>query len=188
MQTWRSSKPLLAVLYTRCSLASYSTLRTPSEINEALSKPTWSVRETLFRKSSKSTDSQIEKITRSQLHHLLRLSALPLPSSQIEEDKLIKDLQRQLEFVRSIQAVDTEGVEPLIAIRDETRPGRQKQEIGLDDPEIERALGLEKRVGKRGRIVSVRENAGKGMGLEWDPLAQAGRKTGQYIAVDTAKD
>ena len=98
------------------------------------------------------------------------------------------DLKRQLEFVKVIQSVDTKGVEPLVAIRDETEEGKKSQEIGLDDPEIMRAFAQEQRVGKRHRIVNVRDNAEERKELEWDPLAQAGRRSGCYIAVDTAKD
>ncbi|KAL9134867.1 MAG: hypothetical protein Q9175_003937, partial [Cornicularia normoerica] len=71
--------------------------------------------------------------TQKQLHHLLRLSALPLPTSLAEESRMISDLQSQLQFVKAIQEVDTEGVEPLVALRDETEEGEKEGTIGLEE-------------------------------------------------------
>ena len=90
-----------------------------------------------------------------------------------------------------MQAIDTTGVKPLVVIRDETIEASEEREVGLEDPEIQRAMNREKRIGKRGRVVSVEaEGGGRVEEVEgqWDPLQQAGRKVGKYIAVDTAKD
>ena len=64
---------------------------------------------------------------------------------------MISDLQSQLEFVRAIQEVDTEGVEPLVALRDETEEGEKERMIGLE--EMRGELEKEEVVGMRGRIV-----------------------------------
>ena len=115
----------------------------------------------------------------------------------------------------AIQEVDTEGVEPLVVIRDETAQGVREREVGLGDEEIKGALEREVRVGRRGRVVSggrkgkrrgegegkaprgkdEKEEKGKGrklvddgLGGKWDPLARAGRTVGRLIVVDTARD
>ena len=64
---------------------------------------------------------------------------------------MICDLQSQLGFVRAIQEVDTEGVEPLVAVRDESAEGERERVIGLE--EMRGELGREEVVGMRGRIV-----------------------------------
>ena len=46
---------------------------------------------------------------------------------------MICDLQSQLGFVRAIQEVDTEGVEPLVAVRDESAEGERERVIGLEE-------------------------------------------------------
>lgn len=106
---------------------------------------------------------------------------------------MISDLQSQLEFVRAIREVDTEGVEPLVALRDETEEGVKEGTIGLE--EMRGELEKEEVVGMRGRIVrrkgaKVRGNGegGKEEDRNLDLLAQAPRKWGRYVVVDTAKD
>ena len=102
---------------------------------------------------------------------------------------MICDLQSQLGFVRAIQEVDTEGVEPLVAVRDESVEGERERVIGLE--EMRGELGREEVVGMRGRIVRRKgggdvEGKEEGGGLEL--LAQAPRRLGRYVVVDTAKD
>ena len=106
---------------------------------------------------------------------------------------MISDLQSQLEFVKAIQEVDTEGVEPLVALRDETEEGVKEGTIGLEEMRAE--LEKEEVVGMRGRIVrrkgvkvQRKGGGGKEEGLGLDLLAQAPRKLGRYVVVDTAKD
>lgn len=99
------------------------------DIDALLSKPTWSVRSLLPDPSIPPSS----EITPQKLHHLLRLSALPPPKNQAEETKMLKTLHSQLHFVRDIQNVDTEGVEPLRSIRDETEEGIQEITIGMED-------------------------------------------------------
>ncbi len=106
---------------------------------------------------------------------------------------MISELQSQLRFVRAIQEVDTEGVEPLIALRDETEEGEKEGTIGLE--EMRGELGKEEVVGMRGRIVRRKGAEGEGEGEngkegagDLDLLAQAPRRLGRYVVVDTAKD
>ena len=102
---------------------------------------------------------------------------------------MINDLRSQLKFVQAIQHVDTEGVEPLQCIRDETREAEMENEITVAIMKDE--FDKEEVVGKRGRIrrkKDVERAALKDVGKDWDPLAQAPKKLGRYFVVDTAKD
>lgn len=100
---------------------------------------------------------------------------------------MISDLQSQLQFVRAIQEVDTEGVEPLVALRDESVEGEREGTIGLE--EMRGELGKEGVVGMRGRIVRRKDgDGGEEEGKESDLLDQAPRRWGRYVVVDTAKD
>ena len=155
----------------------------PEAIQAMLAKPTWSVKSLLDERDTKPA----ETITQKQLHHLLRLSALPLPGSQAEEDKMIKDLQSQLHFVRAIQEVDTEGVEPLQAIRDETEEAEAENMITMES--LKEDLAKEEVVGVRGRIKRrKRTSPDKEPAEDWDPLAQAPGKHERFFVVDTEKD
>ncbi|RYC53837.1 hypothetical protein CHU98_g12375, partial [Xylaria longipes] len=102
---------------------------TTSDLTSLLSQPTWSVRSLL--PPSSPSPSQQTTITPATLHHLLRLSALPLPQTPEEESQMLSTLSSQLHFVRAIQGVDTAGVSPLRVIRDETAAGLREQTIGL---------------------------------------------------------
>ncbi|KAI1297391.1 hypothetical protein F5Y03DRAFT_283508 [Xylaria venustula] len=106
-----------------------------------LSRPIWSVRSLLPQQQASSQPS----ISPKTLHHLLRLSALPLPRDKDEEASMLATLSSQLHFVRAIQSVDTTGVAPLRAIRDETAAGLREQTVGLE--ELRHALEAEDVVG-----------------------------------------
>ena len=154
------------------------------DLKAMLCTPSWSVK-SLFQSTSALHEPPV---TQKQLHHLLRLSALPLPTSVAQEQKMIADLQSQLQFVRAIQSVDTKNVEPLHSIRDETKEAEKEQEVTL--AKLQEAFDKEEVVGRRGRIrtkknslTSTKEELGG-----WDPLAQAPAKTGRFFIVDTAKD
>jgi len=99
----------------------------PLDVDDLLSKPTWSVRSLLPDPNTPPED----QITSDKLHHLLRLSALPLPKSPEAEAKILEDLHSQLHFVRDIQRVNTDGVEPLRSIRDETPEGMEEIEVTM---------------------------------------------------------
>ncbi|RGP71598.1 hypothetical protein FLONG3_7090 [Fusarium longipes] len=146
-----------------------------------LEKPTWSVRSLL---PSSPSSAPAEKITPSQLHHLLRLSALPLPTSPADEAAMINTLQSQLQFVRAVQRVDTTGVEPLRAIRDETPEARQELKIGLAD--LQEALDKEVRIGHYQRAKRVREKI-ESNAEKWDALSTASKTAGRYFVVESGK-
>ena len=90
----------------------------PIDVAELLAKPIWSVKSLLPPSDELPADFSI---TPKKLRHLLRLSALPAPKTATEEATMMKDLASQLHFVKQVQQVDVEGVEPLVAIRDETK-------------------------------------------------------------------
>ncbi|KAI8720446.1 hypothetical protein NCS52_00489900 [Fusarium sp. LHS14.1] len=146
-----------------------------------LEKPTWSVRSLL---PSSSSSAPAETITPSQLHHLLRLSALPLPPTPADEAAMINTLQNQLQFVRAVQRVDTSGVEPLRAIRDETDAAHSEVTIGLAD--LDEALSSEVLVGHYQRARRVRDKI-ESEAEKWDALSTAGRTAGRYFVVESGK-
>lgn len=160
--------------------------KTPADIKNRLESPSWSTASLLGGDRDTATTGPV--ITQDQLHRLLRLSALPLPKTKAEETEMIKDLEAQLWYVQAIQMLDTEGIEPLPCIRDETKQGERESMITIES--LREEFGKEVVLGKRGRIIRrtdlppVEE---EDMG-DWDPLAQAPKKVGRYFVVDTDKD
>lgn len=159
-----------------------------ADIEAMLAQPSWSV-DSLFPKDSSSTHAP--PITQKELHHLLRLSALPLPTSVGEETKMIEDLQSQLRFVQAIQSVNTEGMEPLVALRDETEDAERENEVTIDT--LREEFAKEEVVGTRGRIRRRKdapdvERKGEEELEGRDLLGQAGKRVGRWFVVDTAKD
>ncbi|KAK0740582.1 hypothetical protein B0T18DRAFT_431869 [Schizothecium vesticola] len=102
---------------------------------------------------------------------------------------MLSTLRAQLHFVRAIQQVDTSGVEPLYAIRDETRAGRAEASIGLGTEAILDALAGEEAAGRCGRPRRRRDvsEGGKGAGGGWDVLGQAKERAGKYFVVRSGK-
>ncbi|KAI1769614.1 hypothetical protein GGR53DRAFT_8499 [Hypoxylon sp. FL1150] len=160
----------------------------PKDLAAPLSRPIFSVR-SLLPSPSTGTESTAT-ITPKTLHHLLRLSALPQPSSAEEESQMLSTLESQLGFVRAVREVDTTGVEPLRAIRDETAQGVREQTIGLE--QLREALAKEDVVGHARRPRRRRgeaEKDGEKTGIEmegWDVLAGASETAGRYFVVRTA--
>ena len=171
---------------------------TDPDIRSVLSNPAWSVRSLLPPQTSSPTNPPPaekidDEITSKTLRHLLRLSALPPPATPEEEDVLLTTLRTQLHFVRSIQSVDTTGVAPLAAIRDETARGRREQTIGLET--LREALANEEVVGHSRRPRRRREQQEKlkkdGQRCEaedWDALAGASETAGRYFVVRSGKE
>jgi Asp-tRNA(Asn)/Glu-tRNA(Gln) amidotransferase C subunit len=151
-------------------------------VDELLSKPTWSVSSLL----PKTSDPDSTEISSKQLRHLLKLSALPPPKDDYDEAKMLKTLSSQLHFVKEIQKADTTGVRPLQSLRDETAQGEQDAELGLEA--LKEALAAEDVRGdfhprirrRRGDAQSTRED-------EWNVLGTAGKKTGRYFVVEGGK-
>jgi len=63
---------------------------------------------------------------------------------------MLKTLESQIHFVKEVQKVDTTGVEPLQAIRDETEDAVQEQTITLQD--LKPFLDMEEKVGRNGTV------------------------------------
>lgn len=147
-------------------------------------QPTWSTHSLL---DPDAVSEPEEPITSSQLHHLLRLSALPLPQSSEEETALLQELQLQLRFVRRVQACDTGGIEPLRSIRDETEASETETSVGLKN--LLSALKEEVAVGhyQRPRRIKDRKTDASNAHI-WDPLQTATRKSGRYFVVKSSKE
>lgn len=155
----------------------------PDELEELLAKPTWSV-ESLLPPKERAPDAP--QISSKELHHLLRLSALPLPASPEQEQKMLDTLAAQLHFVSEIQRVDTTGVEPLRAIRDETEVAKQEYTIGLDT--LQEALAKEKTIGKWHRRIQRDTTPVEARDAEdWDVLGSAEKKVGRYFVVESER-
>ncbi|KAH6618505.1 hypothetical protein C7974DRAFT_31288 [Boeremia exigua] len=155
----------------------------PDELEELFAKPTWSV-ESLLPPKERAIDAP--KISSKQLHHLLRLSALPLPETHEQEQKMLDTLAAQLHFVGEIQRVDTTGIEPLRAIRDETKAAEQEQTIGLDT--LKDALAKEKTIGKWHRRIQRDTTPVNAKEAEdWDVMGSAERKVGKYFVVESER-
>ncbi|KAI6092817.1 hypothetical protein F4821DRAFT_253565 [Hypoxylon rubiginosum] len=174
------------------STRSSSGVSSPSNnLGTLLSKPTWSVRSLLPSSSSSASTESATTITPKTLHHLLRLSALPQPSSAEEEAQMLFTLESQLGFVRAVREVDTTGVEPLRAIRDETAQGVREQTIGLE--QLRETLAKEDVVGhaRRPRRRRQRNGTGEKENIDaevegWDVLSGASETAGRYFVVRTA--
>ncbi|KHO02029.1 DUF726 domain-containing protein [Metarhizium album ARSEF 1941] len=165
---------------------SVSTRGKPSPA-DILSKPTWSVTSLRHHPPAAPTAraAPTEEITRSQLHHLLRLAALPLPQTPSEEDTMISTLREQLHFVRAVQRVDTTGVEPLCAIRDETDEARRENTVTLAD--MRPLLDAEEHVGHYKRPRRVRAKIEDESSEKWHVLGTANRRAGKYLVVESQR-
>jgi hypothetical protein len=105
---------------------------------------------------------------------------------------MLATLRAQLHFVRAIQRVDTRGVAPLQAIRDETAAGLREASITLAT--VRDALAREEVVGRCRRPRRPRrEDGGSGEGVvgaeeeSWDVLGCAQEKVGRYFVVRSGK-
>lgn len=104
---------------------------------------------------------------------------------------MIKTLQSQLQFVRAVQSVNTEGVEPLTAIRDETAQGLVENTVTLGT--LHPALAKETLVGHHKRPKRARDQQreaskeGRVREERWDVLGTASRKAGKFFVVQSKK-
>ena len=102
---------------------------------------------------------------------------------------MLKTLESQIHFVREIQKVDTTGVEPLRAIRDETAEGIEEQTIRLAD--LQEYLDAEEVVGRNGRIKRrPKEDPEAKLAEDWDPFVMSegqGKNKGRYFFVRKEK-
>ncbi|KAI4754786.1 hypothetical protein E4T51_12114 [Aureobasidium sp. EXF-12344] len=137
-------------LRTRIQHAHFHTTRpafqTPPpkiDVEALLATPTWSL-ESLLPPSTPATLTPT--ISSKQLHHLLRLSALPPPKDAAEEAKMLSSLSLHLYFVNEIRSVYVSGLTPLQSLRDETAAGVEMQKIGMKD--LEEAFKKEEAKGR----------------------------------------
>ncbi|PGH23504.1 hypothetical protein AJ80_02458 [Polytolypa hystricis UAMH7299] len=171
---------------TRCSSSSSSTTPATSDPASLLSKPIWSVKSLL---PESTPESQSRTVTPKELGHLLRLSALPQPSSPAEEEEMLKTLESQIHFVKEIQRVDTTDVSPLRSIRDETAEAQEEGTIHLRD--LEASLGQERYVGRSRRIQRTKaEKLAHPDGETWDgdALKSASKTMGRFFVVQSSKE
>jgi hypothetical protein len=89
-------------------------------------------------------------ITDSTLTHLLRLCALPPPSSPTARASLLHSLRTQVRFVRHLQSVDTSHTTPLVSLRDETPTAQTEQTITLST--LQPWLDAEEAQGRNGTV------------------------------------
>ncbi|KXG48055.1 Aspartyl/glutamyl-tRNA(Asn/Gln) amidotransferase, C subunit [Penicillium griseofulvum] len=152
-----------------------------TQIETILGAPNWSVRSLLPNPASKPPPS----VTPEQLHHLLRISALPQPANQEEEQSMLDTLESQIHFVKEIQLVDTTGVAPLARIRDESPAAMEEETIGIE--KLREALAKEKVSGRRGKIQRIPgEKNDRPDGTAWDgnALRSATKTKGKYFVVE----
>jgi Asp-tRNA(Asn)/Glu-tRNA(Gln) amidotransferase C subunit len=182
-----SGRPIIRAVHRPLPGARPKVARPPivpsPRIAALLDKPTWSVKSLLPSADSQSTPT----VTPKQLHHLLRLSALPLPKDEQEEAEMLRTLESQIHFVKEIQKVDTTGVEPLRAIRDESVEGIEEQTITLAD--LQEHLDAEEVVGRNGRIKRrPKDDPEANEAEDWDPFAMSeGKNKGRYFFVRKEK-
>ncbi|OLL22305.1 Glutamyl-tRNA(Gln) amidotransferase subunit F, mitochondrial [Neolecta irregularis DAH-3] len=134
-----------------------SPFHTSRRFNSIMGTPLWSVKSLLPPHGGHPV------VQKDELLNVLKLSALPLPKSPEHDLKLLQDLSNQLHFVRHIQSVDTEDVEPLVCVRDEDQKSVDYDEaMGQLDLPIEaqhwEILKLSKR--KNGRFLMVEGGLG----------------------------
>jgi hypothetical protein len=155
----------------------------PDELEQLLAEPTWSV-ESLLPPAARGPDAP--EITSQQLHHLLRLSALPPPETPEQEQKMLDTLAAQLHFVGKIQEVDTTGVEPLRVIRDETIAAEKEHTIIVAT--LHEALDKEKVIGTHYKRIQRDISPVDAKDAEdWDVLGSAERKAGKYFVVESER-
>ncbi|KAI8934890.1 hypothetical protein NX059_008562 [Plenodomus lindquistii] len=173
----------------RSSSTKSNTIQVPEpvkaeELEQLLAEPTWSV-ESLLPPKTRAPDAP--QVSSQQLHHLLRLSALPPPESPEQEQKMLDTLAAQLHFVGKIQEVDTTGVTPLRALRDETKEAEREHTVSLDT--LKEALSKEKVIGVyHKRIQRDTTTPVDARDVEdWDVLGSAERKSGKYFVVESER-
>ncbi|KAK4172431.1 hypothetical protein QBC36DRAFT_337915 [Triangularia setosa] len=189
----RRQQPLSAPFSTTSPplYSQYRATNPPSKTtnpHSLLSKPTWSIHSLL--PTTTPSPSPSDTISPKQLSHLLKLSALA-PSPESSHSKILSDLHSQLHFLAHLQSINTQNVEPLSSIRDETPEGLAEAAITVDT--LKEALESEERVGKwrrprRRRTSSVREQREV---EKWDVLGTASEKVtvggGGYFVVRSGK-
>lgn len=101
---------------------------------------------------------------------------------------MLNTLESQIHFVKEVQKVDTTGIEPLVAIRDETAESIQEQTITLE--KLRPYLDQEEKIGSNGTI-RRRKPSEMVTNSGWDPFelgdGKESRKRGKYFFVKKEK-
>lgn len=101
----------------------------------------------------------------------------------------METLESQIHFVKEVQKVNTNGVEPLVVIRDETAESIHEQTITIE--KLKPYLDQEERVGNNGTI-RRRKSTEMITDSGWDPFelgdGKETRKKGKYFFVKRSKD
>ena len=101
---------------------------------------------------------------------------------------MLKTLESQIHFVKEVQKIDTTGVEPLVAIRDETIQNITEEMITLE--KLQPCLDQEEKVGINGTI-RRRKPTQTITDSGWDPFelgeGKDSRKKGDFFFVRKAK-
>lgn len=97
---------------------------------------------------------------------------------------MLDTLSAQLHFVGEIQQVDTTGINPLQALRDETAAAEEEQTISLET--LKEALANEQVVGKHYKRIQRKTEPADAKDVEdWDVLRSAERKVGNFFVVES---
>ena len=102
---------------------------------------------------------------------------------------MLQTLSSQLHFVKTIQSVDTTGVEPLRSIRDETPEAAEENAITVE--KLQSAFDKEEVKGWTRRIErkkGLEPSADTKAAEDWDVLGQASRKVGRFFVVETTRN
>ncbi len=173
-----------------------SVITSPEELDQYFEEPCWSVEDLLIPRSTSEAADSLPEVSQKTLHHLLNLSALPLPQTAAHESAMLATLRSQLHFVREVQSVDTTGIEPLSAIREETEEAVTERTIGLDTLSEDLSKETIKGRMRRPRRVTREEDGPKVKeggniesdgGMTWQPLKTAPKTHGQYFVVEAQK-
>ncbi|KAF2762314.1 hypothetical protein EJ05DRAFT_204917 [Pseudovirgaria hyperparasitica] len=150
------------------------------DVTKLLATPTWSVRAILPSTSAKAT---APAITSAQLHHLLRLSALPLPASDKDEQDMMQALESHIHFVKDIQRVETNVTVPLRALRDESEAAELRNTIDMGA--LKEALENEEVIGKHHK--RIRRRCSSTVVDTWNVTGYAERIAGKHFVVHSEK-
>ena len=117
-------------------------------LHEVIGSPGWKIDDLLPPRKTSAERKSDSSITPQTLRHHLHLSGLPPPQTPQEESNLLSALHDQLHFVRHVQSVSTENVNPLIRIGHESDPmvdtvGVLSYEECVEESKAEEIPGLE---------------------------------------------
>ena len=118
------------------------------DLDKVVGSPGWRIDDLLPPKRTSSESTADDSITPATLRHLLHLSGLPPPQTPQEESNLLSALHDQVHFVRRVQSVQTENIDPLVRIGHESDPEIDPAAVlsyqeCVDESELEEIPGLE---------------------------------------------